>query len=71
MPDRKKIDDAIRLLLLLVLYFGIAFLGSTLLIAFVSKSFPGIFDVLTSMWVFIWDAVRSILKEFMYDILGV
>jgi hypothetical protein len=71
MPDKKRIDGAIRVLLLPVLYFGLAFLGTTLLIALVSKLFPEIFDMLTSMWVFIWGTLRSILNEFMYDIFGV
>jgi hypothetical protein len=69
--DKKKIDDAIRLFLLLVLSLGILFLGSTLLIALVSKWFPEILYVLTNMWVYIWDTLRSILNEVMYDILRV
>jgi hypothetical protein len=61
---------AISLILLLVFSFGIASLGSTLLVGLVmGKSLPEIFDVWINMWVSAWDNLKNILDEFGYDIL--
>jgi hypothetical protein len=62
---------AISLILLLVFSFGIASLGSTLLVGLVlGKSLPEIFDVWINMWVSAWNNLRNILDEFVHDILG-
>jgi hypothetical protein len=59
---------AINLILLLIFSFGIASLVSTLLVGLVmGESLPEIFDVWLNMWVAVWDNLRNILDEFVYD----